>query len=151
MHRLERSCRSITVCRGDRWLCVADAPGSESCRLETPAAFSVTSLSGFQIGLEIAERNQYTGIVLMVLAALGLRSSAELTVERAVRGDFAVNRQVGPWVQPAGGSTRLTASIQAGALISTDGSHWTATGQFIWVRAAAIGVRACGSAQKRYR
>ena len=108
-------------------------------------------ISGWGIWLEIDGRSPYKGDVLMGLAALGLLSSAELTVKSAVRGDFAVKRQVGPGVQPAGGSTRLTASMQAGALFATDGSHWTATGQFIWVRAAAIGVRACGSAQKRYR
>jgi hypothetical protein len=85
----------------------------------------------------------------VVLAALGLLSSAELSVESALCGDIAVKGQVGLNVQPAGDSSYSTTSMQAGALISL-GSHWTAAGHLFWARAAEAAVSRCGSIQKRY-
>ena len=55
-------------------------------------------------GLEFRDWRTNVHKVLVVLAGLGLRCGAELTVESTVRGDYAVDCQVGPRVQPAGGS-----------------------------------------------
>src|SRR5258708_17394627 len=91
-------------------------------------------------GLEFRDWRTNVHKVLVVLAGLGLRCGAELTVESTVRGDYAVDCQVGPRVQPAGGSNHTPASVPSHALTSLHRTHSTATAHFPSARVAvAIG------------